>query len=195
MAECESSSSSSSCDDEFETIKAECAPEDEGIFDHLSKLSNKMGKANKGKKAKSYDDNKKHSYGGRDYNDPHGVMESLEFLAKPENMKKLKKMGMLDKLGPLAGVLKGMNKKSRGKGGRDYDFDCLGDIGQGSWDRPSRGMESMAAMVNTASTGQGHPRLEVVTGMKYHNLHGLGKLLHGGGGGCDDDYSSDDYSD
>eukprot|EP00058_Branchiostoma_floridae_P017638 XP_002603127.1 hypothetical protein BRAFLDRAFT_63239 [Branchiostoma floridae] len=151
MADCDdsSSSSSSSSDEEFETIKAQCAPEDEGILDHLTKLSSKMGKANKG---------------NREYNDPHGVMESLEFLAKPENMRKLKKMGMLDKLGPLAGVLKGMNKKGKGKGGRDYDFDCLGGIGQGSWDRPSRGTASMVNMENTASTGQDHPRLEAATG-------------------------------
>ncbi|CAH1247566.1 Hypp7945 [Branchiostoma lanceolatum] len=104
MAECDDSTSSSS-DEEYEKIVAQAAPEEEGVFNTLSALSKTLGHVNRGRKHDNYRHGRRHNFGGKDYDDPHGIMGYLDFLSRPKHMGVLKRHGLLKKLGPLGGVI------------------------------------------------------------------------------------------
>ncbi|XP_066269307.1 uncharacterized protein [Branchiostoma lanceolatum] len=179
MAECDDSTSSSS-DEEYEKIVAQAAPEEEGVFNTLSALSKTLGHVNRGRKHDNYRHGRRHNFGGKDYDDPHGIMGYLDFLSRPKHMGVLKRHGLLKKLGPLGGVLSGMKGHHKGRrhggggrhgGGRrhhgNHDFGRLGNLGKGAWGRKGR------------RGGRGQRQRH---GQGYAHGHGHGHGGHGGGG-------------
>ncbi|KAI8502210.1 cyclic nucleotide gated channel beta 1 [Branchiostoma belcheri] len=177
MADCDDDSTSSSSDEEYEKIVAQSAPEEEGVFNTLSALSKTLGHVNRGRKHDNYRHGRRHNFGGRDYDDPHGIMGYLDFLSRPKHMGVLKRHGLLKKLGPLGGVLLGMKGHHKGRqhggggrhGGRrrnhgNHDFGRLGNLGKGAWGKKGRRPRG----------GRGCYR-----GIRMHNFHGLGAVLGG----------------